>query len=149
MSVTTIFTLLTSSMITGIRSEPVRRARARLCFGFFAQVSGLVCIRLATSLFPRHGKRKAKIAATICHLRSSFTLRSAAIFAPRSLCLGNRLTASLRLHQLNSWKHGWPLSKKLSVFRHSFIFDKENGACRNILQINMHVESDIKSMYIL
>ena len=39
--------------------------------------------------------------------------------------------------------------KKLSVFRHSFIFDQENGASRNILQINMHIESDIKSVYIL
>ena len=39
--------------------------------------------------------------------------------------------------------------KNLSVFHHSFIFGQENGACRNILQINMHVESDIKSVYIL
>ena len=39
--------------------------------------------------------------------------------------------------------------KKLSVFRHSFIFDQENGGCRNILQINMYVDSDIRSVYIL
>ena len=39
--------------------------------------------------------------------------------------------------------------KKLSVFRNSFIFDQENGGCRNILQINMHVVSDIKSVYII
>ena len=38
--------------------------------------------------------------------------------------------------------------KKLSVFFHSFIFDQENGTC-NILQINMGVESHIKSVYIL
>ena len=41
------------------------------------------------------------------------------------------------------------LFQKVVGVRHSFIFDQENGVCRNILQINMHVESDIKSVYIL
>ena len=36
------------------------------------------------------------------------------------------------------------LFQKLTVFPHSFIIDQENGICRNILQMNMCVESDIK-----
>ena len=41
------------------------------------------------------------------------------------------------------------MERRLASRKDGFIFYQENGACKNILQINMHVESDIKSVYIL